>query len=292
MTNLEKPNNDVEDTILLRRLRPVSPTPRRDMPGVRLGVVVDVETTGLGASEIIEVAAIPFSYDPLEGTVLAVHEPFDRLREPSAPIPAEITELTGITNAMVAGKRIDLDELRDFLAPASMFVAHNARFDRPQLETLCPEAFVTKPWACSIEDAAWAAEGIESPKLAFIAMNFGFFYERHRATSDCLAVIEILGRKAPKSEKTVLAKVLESARRGRVRVRAFGTRYDEKDALRARGYRWDPGSGAAGKNWFVDLPDMAAAERERAYLNEGVFALATRVTITRLTALDRFSRRV
>ena len=38
-------------------------------------------------------------------------EPFQQLREPSKPIPAEITAITGIDDAMVAGKRIDPDQV-------------------------------------------------------------------------------------------------------------------------------------------------------------------------------------
>lgn len=59
-------------------------------------VVVDLETTGLGAgAEITEIGAVR-----VRGG--AVVEEFSSLVKPSRPIPPFITSLTGITPAMVA----------------------------------------------------------------------------------------------------------------------------------------------------------------------------------------------
>src|ERR1700709_1784408 len=106
---------------VLRRLAPLAA--REPPPGVRIrqGLFVDTETTGLDPArdEIIELAMVPFTYG-LDGQVYAVGEPFQQLREPSKPIPAEITAITGIDDAMVAGKRIDPDEVAHAAAPASL----------------------------------------------------------------------------------------------------------------------------------------------------------------------------
>jgi DNA polymerase III epsilon subunit-like protein len=48
-------------------------------------------------------------------------------------------------------------------APARLVVAHNAAFDRKFLERPC-ETFSTKPWACSISQINWAAEGYEGSR--------------------------------------------------------------------------------------------------------------------------------
>ena len=116
---------------------------------MRQGLFVDTETTGLDPArdEIIELAMVPFTYG-LDGQGYAVGEPFQQLREPSKSIPAEITALTGIDDAMVAGKRIDPNEVAHAAAPASLVVA----------ERFC-ETFNTKPWACSMSEVDWAAEG-------------------------------------------------------------------------------------------------------------------------------------
>ena len=66
------------------------------------------------------------------------------LEDPHCPIPDAITELTGITEEMVRGKRIDDARVAALLAEASLIVAHNASFDRPFIERRLP-AFAAKP---------------------------------------------------------------------------------------------------------------------------------------------------
>jgi hypothetical protein len=126
----------------------------------RQGLFLDTETTGLDSArdEIIELAMVPFTYG-LDGEVYAVGEPFQQLREPSKPIPPEITAITGIDNAMVAGQSIDPNAVAHFAAPASLVVAHNAAFDRKFLERFS-ETFNTKPWACSMSEIDWVGAGV------------------------------------------------------------------------------------------------------------------------------------
>lgn len=78
----------------------------------RCGVLLDLETTGLDPlqDEIIEMAMLPFTYG-LDGTVYSVGEAFSQLRQPSVPIPSAVTELTGLTDEMVAGHSIDPAEV-------------------------------------------------------------------------------------------------------------------------------------------------------------------------------------
>lgn len=74
------------------------------------GLFVDVETTGLDptSDEIIELAMTPFAYGS-DGRITEIGESFEGLREPAIPIPAHITAITGIDDAMVAGQNIDPD---------------------------------------------------------------------------------------------------------------------------------------------------------------------------------------
>jgi DNA polymerase-3 subunit epsilon len=161
------------DYRVLRRLKPrPSTTPPPGVP-VRLGMLVDVETTGLDPQrdEIIELAMTPFKYG-LDGTVFSVGDSFQGLRGPSEPITPEITAITGITNEMVAGQIIDPAVVATFAAPASIVIAHNAAFDRRFLERFS-DVFSTKPWACSLSQIDWVAEGFEGTKLAYLAQAAG-----------------------------------------------------------------------------------------------------------------------
>lgn len=69
------------------------------------------------------------------------------MQQPGTPIPDDITKLTGITDAMVAGQVIDMAELRAVIEPADLVNAHNAPFDRPFCEAFA-SLFVEKAWTC------------------------------------------------------------------------------------------------------------------------------------------------
>lgn len=267
-----------------REFEPVNGAP------TRMGLFVDVETTGLDPrrDEIIELAMVPFTYG-LDGRIFSVDEPFSFLREPSNPIPEEITQITGITNEMVAGKTIDPADVSAFAAPAAIVVAHNAAFDRKFLERYC-EVFRTKAWACSMTQVDWTEEGHDGLKLAYLSASAGFFYDAHRALNDCEAAIALLARPLPKSGALAFARLLERARRPTWRILAEHTPYDLKDALKARGYRWNPEGSAAPKAWFIDV-DEAALEAELAFLSGEIYRREVRPLMRRIDAYDRFSER-
>jgi len=119
----------------------------------RIGLILDVETTGLDPTrdEIIELAMLKFDYGS-DGSVFRVLDQFSRLREPTVAIPIEITKLTGIAPEMVAGKTITQEEIEHFASSAAVLIAHNAGFDRRFFERTFP-VFNTKHWACSMSGA-------------------------------------------------------------------------------------------------------------------------------------------
>jgi DNA polymerase III epsilon subunit-like protein len=88
--------------------------------------IVDLETTGgsPGSSKITEIGAVR-----VEG--LRITARFATLVDPGRPIPETITRLTGISDAMVAGRPEIGAALEEFVAFArdDVLVAHNAPFD-------------------------------------------------------------------------------------------------------------------------------------------------------------------
>ncbi|MFC3694524.1 exonuclease domain-containing protein [Chenggangzhangella methanolivorans] len=103
------------DYRVLRRLRP--PEPISEAPaGTRRALLADVETTGLDPdiNEIIQLAMVPFFYTA-DDEIVGVGKPFNALRQPASPIPAEVTQITGIDDAMVAGRSIDPAEVAAFV---------------------------------------------------------------------------------------------------------------------------------------------------------------------------------
>lgn len=276
---------------VLRRLVPRPVLEPANGAETRSALFVDVETTGLDPAqdEIIELAMVPFTYGS-DGRIFEVSEPFSGLREPRRPIPAEITALTGITDAMVAGKSIDPEEVAKFVQGASLIVAHNAVFDRRFLERLSP-VFAGKPWACSMTQVDWASEGYEGVKLAYLAMGAGFFYERHRATQDCLAAIEVLAARLPKAGVPAMARLLETARRSTWRIWAENSPFDSKDRLKARGYRWNGDNPAHPRAWYIDVAE-SERDAELEFLRTEIFRREVELPTRKISALERFSDRV
>lgn len=284
----------LEDSGEYRILRRLKPRAAASAPGdgeSRIGLFVDVETTGLDPEkdEIIELAMLPFRYS-LGGVVIEVLEPFDRLREPSTQIPQAVTALTGITDDMVAGQQIDPGEVAGFAARADLVVAHNASFDRRFLERFCPP-FCAKPWACSMAEIDWAAEGFEGTKLAYLAAGFGFFFDRHRAANDCLAAVELLSQTLPRSGVSGLASLLARARQTTWRIWAANSPFELKDTLKARGYRWNGDDNGRPRAWYADVPD-AQKDAELEYLWREIYKRKIELDVTKITAVDRYSDRV
>lgn len=277
-----------EDFRLLRRL----PSPPRSDEALDeerfVGVIVDVETTGLDhdIDEVIELGMLKFTFDRL-GRVGSEFATFQAFNEPSAPIPSAISELTGISDVDVRGQRISVDPLNAFLHDTSLVIAHNAAFDRPFVEQLSP-AFAALPWACSATEVDWRSEGIVGSRLEYVAMAFGGFYEAHRAVDDCNAVGNILTYDLPKSRTRILAVLLQAARRVQARVCAVGAPYDLRMPLKRAGYRWNDGTNGFPRAWWKDV-DGDLAEAETAFLTHLAPGLVA-PELFRMTAKTRFRR--
>lgn len=278
------------DYRVLRRLEAVSLTPAAvDIAAEAVGraVFVDVETTGLDASadEIIELAMVPFRFRKADGAVLAVEPAFQGLQEPSRPLSPEIVALTGLTDADLAGQRLDMAAARAMVGAADLLIAHNAGFDRPFLEALDP-LFANAFWACSLEEVDWRGAGFEGRGLKPLALQSGFFFDGHRAANDCLAGIELLARPLPGADAPAMAQLLQSARAKTWRLWALDSPYEAKDALKARGYRWN---GAAPKAWRIDLASDAALAEEAEYLRGAVYRRDATVLLDAVSAKARYS---
>jgi DNA polymerase III subunit epsilon len=281
------------DYLVVRRFRPRAryAEPPADGAGVRRGVFVDVETTGLGSSDsIIELAMVPFTFDRSDGRIFDVGEPLSWLEDPGRPIPAEVTQLTGITDAMVAGHRIDDDQVAAVLAKVDLVIAHNAGFDRPFLERRLP-GFVDKAWACSHREVPWDRLGCGSGKLDYILFSrCAEFFDAHRASGDCLVGVHVLATSM--DGERPMAMLLASARRPLRRLYAMDTPYDSRDTLKARGYRWWSGTKDLAKCWNIDVED-SAVDAEKEWLAREVYGdRQPRVVEVPNTPFTRYSTRL
>src|SRR5690349_18287828 len=113
------------DYRVLRRLIPRSPYTPAAGQEVRTGILLDTETTGLdhAKDEIIELGMVAFDYTA-DGRIVGVRDTFSAFNEPSAPISAEVTALTGITNEMAAGHKFDDAAVTAFVESGVITIAH------------------------------------------------------------------------------------------------------------------------------------------------------------------------
>jgi len=279
-----------ENYKVLRRLVPRQPTPTPAGYDGKFGVIIDFETTGTDHTrdEIIEVAAVKFSYSNID-EIIGVSEIFQSFNEPSAPIPAEITDLTGITDAMVAGYKIDAAAIESFVAGANIVIAHNAIFDRKFAERSWA-FFEQKHWGCSMSEIDWKKHGFGGTKLAYLLADAGFFHGAHRAMDDCMAVLEILARPLPATSTTAFVVLVDRARRTTFRVWAQNSPYGLKDVLKRRGYKWSDGSDGALRSWYTDV-DEDRRDAELDYLRREIYQRDVNILCRKLTARERFSCR-
>ena len=144
--------------------------------------------------------------------------------------------------------------------------------------------------ACSLSQIDWAAEGFEGAKLAYLAQAAGFFYDRHRAAHDCLATIELLAMRLPRSDVTGLSQLLEGARTVTMRIWAENSPFDLKDILKARGYRWNGDPGPRPRAWYIDVPE-AQHEAEVQFLRTEIYRRTVDPLVNKIDAYNRFSNR-
>jgi len=253
--------------------------------------LIDVETTGLSTSqdEVIELALVKFTYLP-DDRIAAVTDVYSSFNEPTIAIPEEITELTGIPDAMVAGHRIDFEAVTDFVSDAALTIAHNSNFDRKFAERYWP-VFERKPWACSATEVEWRKYGFDGSRLGYLLAGVGLFHQAHRAIDDCRALLEILSSDIPKLNRSAFAILLERARRKTVRIWAEQAPFDLKDTLKRRGYRWNDGTDGRPRSWYVDVVE-AAKDAEIAFLRTEIYLREIDPRIQLMSAMNRFSSRM
>jgi DNA polymerase-3 subunit epsilon len=254
-----------------------------------IGVFLDVEATGLSyaTDKMIELGMVKFEYTE-DGRIFRLLDEFSGYQDPGLPIPEAITKLTCITDDMVKGHRINVNEIDSYLNNVDIIIAHNAQFDRTFFEITFP-AIPPKAWGCSMYDIDWKFEDISSHKLEYIAYKYNFFFEGHRAIIDCLAGIHILAQELPNSQQPVLKQLLTNALAIRFKLYATNSPYESKDLLKARGYRWSMNQNDKHRAWSIELTEDKVAE-EINYLRSNVYGRSSiNIPVEIFDAYSRFS---
>jgi len=154
--------------------------------------VFDTETTGLDPKlcRVVEVGGIRFDSR-------GINSRFNVLINPKSPMPAEVTKINGITDAMLAMQPETANVIPDFLRfiGDSVLIAHNAPFDisfiNEELARLGKPAMKNKV----IDTRIFAKEmfpGLPKYALQDLATRFGIkALDAHRAEDDARVCLEL-----------------------------------------------------------------------------------------------------
>lgn len=157
-------------------------------------VVLDFETTGFSpdrGDKIIEIGAVEI----IDGKI---GRQYQTLVDPEIEISSRITEITSISNDMVADAPIIEDvlaELLEFVGEATL-VAHNIQFELKFLSRECSRLQMTPPprTLCTLKLARKLHPELQNHKLGTILDAFGIAPEGplHRALPDAKATAQML----------------------------------------------------------------------------------------------------
>ena len=209
LTKIRKKKSD-QPEIILGILREIEDDAERIL--CKDWVVLDVETTGLSpeTDRVIEVAACRYDQGQLVDS-------FSSLVNPGKKLPAEITKLTGITNADLKTAPVFSEiaqKLKDFIGDLPM-VAHNARFDAQFVRYECSRAGVPVNihYIDTQKLAKWCFYGMQDYKLSTLINELGLLdhAQEHRALSDVEATENLYMRCRAKKEKKIRAELKKKA---------------------------------------------------------------------------------
>lgn len=159
--------------------------------------IFDVETTGLNpqaGDRIIEIAAVQ-----MENDVIDEENAFVSLVNPRRPIPPESTEVTKITDSMVADAPFIEEVLPKFLEyiKDTTLIAHNAEFDMGFLRTEMKNCHISQDLPkhlCTMEMSKniFSFQTLHNLDIVMFRMKVEATGDRHRALTDVLATAEVL----------------------------------------------------------------------------------------------------
>lgn len=223
--------------------------------------MLDFETTGFKPPQDvpIEIGLVQVEYCTKNNQLTRILHMQNHLEDPLFELPEMITAITGITNADVKGQRFDDAAILDLIDESDIVIAHSARFDRSFFDHRFPSHSDTVVWGCSIKDISWFELGFESSKLEYLLYKNGYFYDGHRAVTDCLAMVQLFIEQ-PRALKVII----DSTKIAEFVIYAEGVQYANKDLVKDRGYQWN----AARKVWHTTCLGRQKLEQEMEFLAE------------------------
>lgn len=213
--------------------------------------ILDLETTGLNFEEdkITELGFVLWDFEIDQPIFM-----YSSFNDPKRPIGEIAGQVSGITDAMVKGKKLDVALIKRKAKEAKYIIAHNALFDMTFTIKELGEidgVFAPKKWLCSQMLIDWKRilPRSKSVALNYLAADMGIVNPfAHRALTDTLLLARML---TPEMVEEMIDKGSRKWARIEVRI-PYGKKAIKE--LRLEGYR---ASYAGGKFdcWCKDMPD-------------------------------------
>ena len=174
-------------------------------------VVFDLETTGFNAASgdsIIEIGAVKLK----NGEII---EKYDKLIKPPKPIDERITNVTSITNEMVADCCDEEEAVKDFIKWTGNLpmVAHNAKFDTSFIE-MCYKKYNLGEYTNTVIDTLALSRVLDQDAsrhgLSYITKRYGVEFDEeshHRGDYDALATGLVFHKMMKKLEGINILKI-------------------------------------------------------------------------------------
>ncbi|MBR3020464.1 MAG: 3'-5' exoribonuclease [Clostridia bacterium] len=156
-------------------------------------IAFDLETTGINpdSNEIIEIGAVKVHDNQVVST-------FQKLVNPSCPVPPEASRINHISNVMLENApdiATALPAFVDFIGECHILIAHNAHFDAGFLTAAADKQQITlrHSYVDTVEIAAKRWPELPNKKLGTVASHIGFTNpQAHRALGDAQTVHQIV----------------------------------------------------------------------------------------------------
>ena len=227
---------------------------------------LDLETTGTNkqTDKIIEIAFKILRVDKLTGALLSIEGEYMSFEDPNEDISEKIEIITGISNKMVLGHKINWASVSDHISNSDIIVAHNASFDRAFMDRYLPLSR-DKIWVCSINDINWMGRGFIKSNLELLSLWHGFYYDSHRAMNDVDALIYLLSHPSYNEEKPIV-ELINNSLIPYYKIIAAKSPFEKKDILKSNNYYWD----AQHKYWWKRI-NSDNINSERDWLTKNIY---------------------